>query len=506
MSVTRKLNLNVESLGYVHIVGVCGTLMGAFAAYLKRRGLQVTGSDQNIYPPMSDVLRMAGVVLYHEYRAENLTASGRKPDLVVIGNVISSTNPEARAAIDGGYVYCSLPEAMESLFLEKTRNLVVAGTHGKTTTASLLSHVLSNCHQDPCYFIGGVSKDLPFSFHLSTIEPRRLFVLEGDEYDTAFWDKVPKFNHYLPNDVILTSVEYDHADIYPDMNAVIKAFQGLVQRIRPGGRIIACYDYPVIKELVSNLITPPTGASMSSKSSESHQVASSISVISYARDAASKARYMPGKMRVEGELTKFEVLDQGQVVDEVSIQLSGTYNVMNALAVWIECRELDIPSDQIKAALQSFRGVKRRQEVRGEVKGITVIDDFAHHPTAVRETLKGLRLKYPNRRVTAVFEPRSATSRRKVFQDQYGEAFQEADVIFIAQPFDQSKISATDRFSSDTLVEDLARRGKQAHLFQNVDAGVADVAKHARSGDLIAVLSNGGFEGFIEKLLRLLKE
>ena len=469
-----------DDLKSVHIIGVCGTLMGAFAAYLKRHGIRVTGSDQNVYPPMSDVLRTAGVELFSGYQAENLLGLQSRPDLVVIGNVIGKDNVEARAAIDRGYAYSSLPEAMENLLLARTRNLVVAGTHGKTTTSSMLAHVLTFAKTSPSYFIGGVSQDLPFSFNLTSTAAGKYFVLEGDEYDTAFWDKVPKFNHYLPNDVILTSVEYDHADIYPDFAAVVKAFEGLMNRIRPDGRLIACLDYPVIRELMRLTQVPK---------------------ITYASKPGEGVQFSPAHRICENELTRFEIHEAGRVVDEISIQSPGNHNVLNAIAVWIECRELGIPAEVVRSGLRSFKGVKRRQEVRGEEKGVMVIDDFAHHPTAVRETLKALRSKYPARRLIAVFEPRSATSRRKVFQKDYGLAFQEADATFIASPYDQTKISADDQFSSSQLVDDIQNAKRSAFLMTTVEEGVKQVTEFTRPGDLVAVLSNGGFGGFIPKLL-----
>jgi UDP-N-acetylmuramate: L-alanyl-gamma-D-glutamyl-meso-diaminopimelate ligase len=485
MTAQKPVLQELNSLKRVHIIGVGGTLMGAFAAFLKRRGIQVTGSDLNVYPPMSDVLKEAGVVVLSGYKPENLTATGGSPELVVIGNVIRADNPEARAAIDGGYAYSSLPEAMEKLLLKESRNLVVAGTHGKTTTSSILAHVLRSCGQDPNFFIGGVSQDLPFSFHVAGTNPGRLFVLEGDEYDTAFWDKVPKFNHYLPDDVILTSVEYDHADIYPDLNAVVKAFEGIVTRVRPGGRIIGCYDYPIVKDLLSR---------------------AHVEVISYGSSLASQARFIPGRVWLEDEFARFEIMDQGKVVDEIALQIPGMHNVLNAMTVWIECQALKIPSSHVREALRKFRGVKRRQEVRGEVKGVMVMDDFAHHPTAVRETLRALRSKYPKRRLVSVFEPRSATSRRKVFQKDYVSAFQESDVTYIATPFDQTRIASEDQFSSNMLIDDLAQLGKEAYLIESVETGVQEVAKASQEGDLIAVLSNGGFGGFIQKLLDELKK
>lgn len=483
----------LEDLKSVHIVGVCGTLMGAFAAYLKRRGIHVTGSDQNVYPPMSDVLQKAGVELMSGYRAENITGRPR-PDLVVIGNVIQRTNPEAQVAIDGGYVYTSLPEAMEKLMLQTTHNCVVAGTHGKTTTSSLLAFALVQMGDHPNYFIGGVSHDLPFSFVADHVEKGRKFVLEGDEYDTAFWDKVPKFNHYCPDSVILTSVEYDHADIYPDLEAVIRAFEGLSDRVRPGGRMIACLDHASIERPI--------------KRAE----ARGVPVLTYgsaAKSGLGEPRFWPESVRVEGEWTRFAIRDRdagARPVAELSLKIPGNHNVLNALAVWILCRELGFASTQIEQALSKFQGVKRRQEERGEVGGVLVIDDFAHHPTAVRETLRALKARYPGRRLVAVFEPRSATSRRKVFQKDYGLAFGEADSTFIAVPYDQSKIAAGDQFSSDQLVADILAHGRQAALMHSVEAGVVQVADGSRSGDLVAVLSNGGFGGFIPKLLEALKK
>jgi UDP-N-acetylmuramate: L-alanyl-gamma-D-glutamyl-meso-diaminopimelate ligase len=460
----------------IHIVGVCGTLMGAFAAYLRRAGVAVTGSDENCYPPMSDVLERAGVKLMNGYRAENIA---HRPELIVIGNVIRRDNPEAVAALASGIPYTSLPEFMERYLLQKTRNLVVAGTHGKTTTSSLLSHVLNQCAQNPSYFIGGVPQDLPQSFHVDPTS--RHFVLEGDEYDTAFWDKVPKFNHYLPDDAILTSVEFDHADIYADLAAVERAFEGLLERIRPGGRLIACVDYPSVRKLLPRAKVP---------------------VLTYG--TGGDARFTLGALELAPAGVRFDVLDQGRAVDQIKLQMPGKYNALNALAVWIECRELGLPGARVLEALASFRGVKRRQEVRANVHGVLVIDDFAHHPTAVRETLAGLAAKYSGRRLLVVFEPRSATSRRKVFQKEYAQAFDAASEIFIAAPYDQSRIAAHDQFSAEELISDLRGRGKSAKTFAEVEIGVNEVARSARSGDVLAILSNGGFGGFIPKLIGIL--
>jgi UDP-N-acetylmuramate: L-alanyl-gamma-D-glutamyl-meso-diaminopimelate ligase len=483
---------------HVHIVGVCGTLMGAFAAFLKRSGVRVTGSDQNVYPPMSDVLNAAGVELFSPYSAENLTKiqqSGANPDLVVIGNVISAGNVEMVEVKSRGLPFMSLPEFMEQHLLPQTRNLVVAGTHGKTTTSSLLAHVLTECDQDPSYFIGGVSQNLPHSFHVT---PSKYFVLEGDEYDTAFWDKVPKFNHYLPNDVILTSVEFDHADIYADLNAVIQAFLGLMNRIRSGGRLIACVENENVRTVMKQAKVP---------------------VITYSRNQSDLPDFSFSNLKsievsAEENGIEFDVIEKNKSgpytsCGKLQLRLPGEHNALNALAVWIECRAIGLSHDQIAAGLKSFQGIKRRQEERGSVKGILVIDDFAHHPTAVRETLNALKAKYVGRRLLTVFEPRSATSRRKVFQKEYTEAFDSADAIWIAAAYDQKNIPTDQQFSSPELVAGLRNRGKAAEYFettaQDVSKGIDLIVAAAKQGDVIAVLSNGGFGGFIPKLLSSLK-
>jgi UDP-N-acetylmuramate: L-alanyl-gamma-D-glutamyl-meso-diaminopimelate ligase len=455
--------------------------MGSFAAFLRRAGIRVTGSDQNVYPPMSDVLKQAGVELISPYDATNLERIGGKPDLVVVGNVIGRSNPEMAAFMERGDVYVSLPEFMERHLLPSTRNLVVAGTHGKTTTSSLLAHVLAVSGKQPSYFIGGVSGSLPHSFHVE--QGGAFFVLEGDEYDTAFWDKVPKFNHYLPNDVILTSVEFDHADIYADLSAVKQAFRGLISRIRPEGRLIACVETENVRELLKEAQVP---------------------VIRYAREAGEGVDYSFRNLRSDTQGIRFDVCHHGVAVDELLLPMPGEHNALNALSVWIECRQLGLSSREIRSALASFSGIRRRQEERGEPGGVLVIDDFAHHPTAVRETLAALADKYSGRRMLAVFEPRSATSRRKVFQKEYTEAFDRADEIFVAVAYDQSKIPVDQQFSSQELVEGLRARRKTADFFDTVDEGVNRVASRARPGDVIAVLSNGGFGGFIPKLLEQL--
>jgi UDP-N-acetylmuramate: L-alanyl-gamma-D-glutamyl-meso-diaminopimelate ligase len=472
-----------EDLKRVHIVGVCGTLMGSFAAALKKMGVEVTGSDQNVYPPMSDVLRDAGIELYSGYSAENLSKS--KPEVVVIGNVISKGNPEATAVLGSDIPYVSLPEFMEKLLLPSTRNVVVSGTHGKTTTTSMMAHVLKSAGKDPSYFLGGVSHDLQQSFFVSD-QANGFFVLEGDEYDTAFWDKVPKFNHYLPDDVVLTSVEFDHADIYDSMDDVLKAFHGLMERVRPGGRVVACTDYDGVRTALMSL-------------------PSDREIVSYSSQSDSKADFRLGERTLLESGTRFEILGRdGEAVSTLEVPVFGDYNLMNALAVWIVATRHGVSEAAVQEAFSTYRGVKRRQEVRADVNGVMVIDDFAHHPTAVKATLSGLKARFKDRRLVAVFEPRSATSRRNTFQKEFAQALAVADSIFVAQPFDQSKIPEAERFSSAELQSDIEAAGKKASIFPSVDEGVQAVANAAEPGDVITVLSNGGFEGFIPKLIERL--
>lgn len=459
--------------------------MGSFAAYLRRSGIRVTGSDQNVYPPMSTVLQDAGVELFEGYRAENLSNLPARPDLVVIGNVVRPDNPEARYAIDHGFAYASLPEFMEKHWLAKTRNLVVAGTHGKTTTSTLLAFALRELGGDPSWFIGGVPVDLPYAFHVAGPADGSPFVLEGDEYDTAFWDKVPKFNHYLPDDVILTSVEYDHADIYPNMDALLRAFQGLLDRIRPSGNLIACVDYPSVRDLLSSAKVP---------------------VLTYGTDGSAKPTLLATRIRAEGGKTVFDIEQAGKAEGTVSLLVPGKHNVLNALSVYaLLTRVSGKPRDKVIAALGKFQGVKRRQEERGEPGGILVIDDFAHHPTAVRETLNALSLRYAGRRIHAVFEPRSNTSRRRIFQKEYAGAFGPAAEVYLARPKDTSRIAAGDVFSSEELADDLKVSGSSVTVFSEPEEGIEALVKKARPGDLVAVLSNGGFGGFIPKLLEKLR-
>ena len=479
---------SLDQLKSVHILGISGTLMGAFATFLKRKGIHVTGSDQQSYPPISDILQKSQIPVFIGYDKDRFKALDPKPDLVIIGNVIRSNNQEACAAFEAGLNVTSLPAALKSFILSKTQNIVVAGTHGKTTTSSLLTYVLTQCQKNIHYFIGGVTHDLPYSFHLSD-EPcdPPLFVLEGDEYDTSFWDKVPKFFHYLPKHVILSSIEYDHADIYPDLPAVVKAFEGLLSRIQPRGHLIACQDYPEVQKLIA-----------------SYPLDQTISILTYGFHE--EAYFQLKNLQINQNYTSFDLFQNGVLLDQhIQVKLGGAHNALNAAAVWIEAKMLHLDLQTVRQAFKSFRGVKRRQEIKDQIRGITVMDDFAHHPSAVQCTLRALRAQYEGKRILCVFEPRSATSRLNVFQEAYQEAFKESDWVLIALPYQLSGLEESKRFSSQKLVDDLKLKNKEAYLMYSVEEGVAQVVQEARSGDLVVIFSNGAFGDFIPKLLESLK-
>lgn len=489
--IKSSLPESIEKLRKVHILGISGTLMGAFASYLRKKGIEVTGSDEHNYPPMSEILASEGIRVNMGYHAVNLNNLGVGPDLVIVGNVIRADNPEMRAVIAQGLPIASLPEAMEKLLLQKTKNLVVTGTHGKTTTSTLLVYTLKWAGREPNYFFGGISKDLKNNFYVKNTDAGNVFVLEGDEYDTAFWDKVPKFNHYLPDHVILTSLEYDHADIYPDLEAIKKAFDGLLSRIRPGGIVVSYWDDPVIRDVVRRNTFGER----------------QIKLITYGRSKKSEADYWIGECGFTGNEFEFEIQSNSKgTLNKVKIRLPGIHNALNALAVWIQCLELGIDPEIIKNGFQKFQGVKRRQEHKLTHREITLIDDFAHHPTAVRETLLALKMQFPKHRMIVVYEPRSATSRRKVFQKDYESALSIADILWIAQPFDQTRIAASDWFSSEVLAKGLLDLGKTARLLGDVKTGAKEIVQSARPKDVIVVLSNGDFGGMVNLLKKEILE
>ncbi len=467
--------MNLKPNSHIHLMGICGTAMASLAGLLKDRGFNVSGSDLNPYPPMSTQLGSLGIPIMKGYKAENLHP---KPDFVIVGNVISANNEEAQELVKLGIPYTSLPKAMGEFIIADKECINISGTHGKTTTTSLMSWVAEVCGEKPGFLIGGVAKNFSKSFRNPE---KNFFVIEGDEYDTAFFDKVPKFIHYKPRHVILTSVEFDHADIYKDLSAVKEAFRTLIKLVPEDGTLIACADDANVMELFKE-----------SKCKNS---------FTYGLKGGD---FKTTILKETTEGIEFQVSFKDQLLGIYFVNMSGEYNILNATSVVALSTHLGFDSEKIKEALRSFEGVKRRQEILGEPKGILVIEDFAHHPTAVRETVKGIQGKYPGRKVFSVFEPRSATSRRKVFQQDYVEAFKGSHEVMLAEAFDQSKIEAENRFSSDELIYDLKKSGVLANAFNSSEAIVNALKSRAHSGDIILIMSNGGFDGIYTKLLSAL--
>ena len=458
----------------IHILGIGGTAMAALAGMLVDAGYRVTGSDTGVYPPMSTYLDSLGITVMIGYKAENLAHS---PDLVVVGNVMRADYPESQALLVSDLLYCSFPQLLGALFLRDDRAIVCAGTHGKTTTTALIAWLLTAAGRDPGFLVGGLAKN----YDRTAKDGTGPFVIEGDEYDTAFFDKGPKFLHYRPKTAIITSVEFDHADIYRDLDHVKESFRKLVAIVPAHGCLVARWEFDDVVDVAG-------GATCAIR------------------------RYGKGQEwdgRIEGidpttGTQHFSVLHNGIVWGRFQCILVGEHNLYNAVAAVAALDFEGLTAAELAVGFESFLGVKRRQEVIGEPRHITVLDDFAHHPTAVEVTLASLRLRYGGRRIWAIFEPRSATSRRAVFQETYAEVFGDADVVVVAPPPDQGRIAVEERFDSHRLVERLRARGKEAFTWESVDDIVAVVAANALPYDVIAVLSNGGFGGLHQKLLAAL--
>ncbi len=472
-----------ESLRSVHFVAIGGTGMGSLAGLLHARGIRVTGSDDALYPPMSTALERWGIPVHLGFRAEHVTRD--PPDLVVIGNAVRPENPEARAALDEGLPHLSFPDALYRLAIEGKHSVVIAGTHGKTTTTSLVAALLFHCGCDPSFLVGGVSLDFDASFREGQGEH---FVVEGDEYDTAFFDKTPKFLHYGARTLVLTSVEFDHADIYRDLDHVKSAFRQLVSGMPADGTIVAATDAADVRDVLRD---------------------AACRVVCYGVSGEQPAEWRAANVRAGPAGTDFDVMRAGAVVASARVALHGRANLENALGALACVAELGVAPDRAAAALARFRGVKRRQEVRGETRGVTVIDDFAHHPTAVRASIGALRARFPGRRLVAVFEPRTNTSRRAVFQQDYARAFDGADRVVVAVVPDAPIYSATgpvtQLFSAEQLASDLRERGLDARAIDGVGAIVSQLARSCEPGDVVLVMSNGGFDNIWERLLAALR-
>ena len=468
---------------HIHLIGICGTAMASLAGMLKQRGFRVTGSDAASYPPMSDFLAELGIPVAQPFDPRNLEP---RPDLVVVGNAISRGNPELEQVLDLRIPFCSLPQLLHHEFLRGREVLVVAGTHGKTTTTSMLSWIFHTAGMQPSFLIGGIAENFGSSFHLGQ---GRHFILEGDEYDTAFFDKGPKFLHYFPDAVILTSVEFDHADIYKDLDAVETAFKRLVNLIPRRGRIIA-FD----------------GATTDAGESASLERCLKKAFCKVERyGAGSRADWRIENIKFEPGRTSWSVLRNGRAWADLEFPLAGEYNVWNATAAAALAEAYGIVKEEIAAALKTFKSVKRRLEVKALVNGITIIDDFAHHPTAIAGTLKALRARYAGARLWAVLEPRSNTLRRRVLQADLARSLALADEIVVAGVFRSDAVPENERLELPELAAEIQRHGRRARLIADADEIVQTIAPEMRSGDVVAILSNGGFGGIYEKLPARLK-
>jgi UDP-N-acetylmuramate: L-alanyl-gamma-D-glutamyl-meso-diaminopimelate ligase len=466
---------------HYHLIGIGGTAMAALAGMLQARGHHVTGSDENVYPPMSTMLASLGIEVMQGYNAEHLEPV---PDCVIVGNAIPRGNPELEAALNRKLIYRSQAEVVKEEFIRGRRSLVVAGTHGKTTTASIAAWVMDQGGIDPSFLIGGVAQNFGVSFRVTK---SNYFIIEGDEYDTAYFDKGPKFMHYLPEIAIVNNIEFDHADIYPNLHAVKLAFRWLMNLVPANGRLIAGWDSPHVREVVGEM---------------GQKLFTQLETFGTAEDAS----WRFSKADLSGELSKFTVTRAGKHWGDFQSPLIGEFNLLNCLAVIIAADAWGIDRKVIQEALATFKNVRRRAEVRGEEQGVTVIDDFAHHPTAVRETLRGLRNRYPQRRLIAVFEPRSWSSRLAVFQDEYARAFVDADYVLIAEVFDSKKaLEKGKTLDTGKLIKDIGKQNKPAFALANAAEIIEHLLPQLRAGDVLAIMSNGSFEGIHEKLLTTLK-
>jgi UDP-N-acetylmuramate: L-alanyl-gamma-D-glutamyl-meso-diaminopimelate ligase len=451
----------------VHFVGICGTAMASVAAAMQEKGVRVTGSDQNVYPPMSTFLTSRQIQVIPGYAEQNLAA---RPDLVVIGNAISRGNPEAEYVLDHKLPYCSLPELLKHFFLRGKRSLVVCGTHGKTTTTSLLAWVFEHNSLNPSYLIGGIPNNLGQGARFTDSE---WFIIEGDEYDTAFFDKRSKFVHYLPEVGILNNLEFDHADIFPNLEAIKTSFKHFIRLVPRNGLLLANGDDANLAPLLNVTHCPVKRFGLGET------------------NAVHGFNLKFGPTATEFEIPSFKF----------HINLVGELNVRNALAVVACAKHCGLKNHQIQAAFDTFKGIKRRMEVRGIAGGVTVVDDFGHHPTAIRETLRALRIKYPKQKVWAIFEPRTNTTRRNVFQTELASSFSDADAVVISQVARLELLAPEERLNPEQLMTDLKTAGKSAAYLPDVEAIVTHVARNAQGGEVVVVFSNGGFGGIHAKLL-----
>lgn len=466
---------------HYHLIGICGTAMASLAGMLQAKGHKITGSDQNVYPPMSTQLESLGIEIMKGYKPENLETGA---DRIIVGNTISRGNPELEELLNRKLPYYSQAETVKREFIRGRRSLVIAGTHGKTTTTSIATWVLESGGLDPSFLVGGVVQNFGASFRVTESD---YFVVEGDEYDTAYFDKKPKFMHYLPEIAIVNNIEFDHADIYRDLFEIKFQFSRLMNLVPGNGRLIVGLDSPVAREVLEEM-----------------RAKLHTNIETFGTTSAD-AKWQARDIEFTGDRTKFTVFREGDEWARFETSLIGEFNVRNCLGVIIAADAWGISQEKIQNAFDTFKSVKRRVEIRGVERGVTVIDDFAHHPTAVEETLKALKQKYAGSRLIAVFEPRSRSSRLAVFQEKYEKAFEYADYVIIAGVYNASEISALGRaLDTDELVEEIKLQKKPAYGLAGADEIVEHLTPVMREGDVIAIMSNGGFDGIHDKILKVL--
>jgi UDP-N-acetylmuramate: L-alanyl-gamma-D-glutamyl-meso-diaminopimelate ligase len=467
----------METIRQIHMIGVCGTGMASLAAMLKESGYEVSGSDEGVYPPMSDFLDQNHIQVCQGYSAQNLK---REPDLVIIGNALSRKNPEVEHVLNDRLPFLSFPEALKHFFLRKKIPIVITGTHGKTTTTSIVACCLHSAGLQPNFMIGGIAENFQSSYGL---EGGKHFVVEGDEYDSAFFDKGPKFLHYLPFLGVIGNVEFDHADIYPNLDAIKLQFRRFVNLMPQRGFLAVGSDSPAAMEVSENSLCIKETFGLNSESDWRAQ-----------------------NIEQSGDRCRFDVLYRNQFFQHFETNLFGSYNIRNSLAAIAILNHLEVPADSIQKGLESFIGVRRRLQLRANVDGIRIYEDFAHHPTAVRETLQAIRNAFRPERIWAVYEPRSATSRRNVFQKEMAEALSLADCIALPALFRPEKVPEPERLDENRLIDDLRSRGCSAWNLGTVESIIQKLCEDTRSGDLIVIMSNGGFGGIYEKLPAALKQ
>ena len=466
---------------HYHLIGICGTAMASLAGMLQARGHRVTGSDENVYPPMSTMLCDIGIDVGHGFKREHLTPA---PDCVIVGNAIPRGNPEVEETLNRKLLYRSQAEVVKEEFIRGRHSLAVAGTHGKTTTTSIAAWVMDQGGLDPSFLIGGVAQNFGSSFRVTESD---YVIVEADEYDTAYFDKGPKFMHYLPELAVVNNIEFDHADIYKDLDAVKLAFRRFMNLVPENGRLIAGWDSPNVRAVVESF---------------GPKLFTQLETFGTSKDA----RWQVRNADFSSGLSSFDVFRENELWGSFQTPLLGEFNLLNCLAVIIAADAWGVSKEKIAAALATFKNVKRRAEIRGEQRGVLVIDDFAHHPTAVCETLRALRARYKDRRLIAIFEPRSWSSRLAVFQDDYTHAFAAADYVVIASVFDSQKVSEKGRaLDTNELIDAIARDGKPAFALPGADEIVTHILPQLRAGDVVAVMSNGGFGGIHEKILTALQ-